>query len=100
MEETEFGSLLHLEGSLPDRCVVILKRRTIDKIEEPVMKCIARVGAEVGGATANAKLEEEGGTAMEKVRRSFAARSEATSWECDSFGRNESPLNTIIVTHF
>ncbi|GMH53067.1 hypothetical protein TrLO_g6622 [Triparma laevis f. longispina] len=72
MEETEFGSLLHLEGSLPDRCVVILKRRTIDKIEEPVMKCIARVGAEVGGATANAKLEEEGGTAMEKGFHAYA----------------------------
>ncbi|GMH82374.1 hypothetical protein TrST_g12566 [Triparma strigata] len=72
MEESEFGSLLHLEGGLPDRCVVILKRRTIDKIEEPVTKCISRVGSEVGGASANAKLQEEGGTAMEKGFHAYA----------------------------
>lgn len=74
MEEEEFGSLLELEGGLADVCVVILKRRKLEELAktEPVAACILRVGTLVSGADANARLEEEGGTAMEKGFHAYA----------------------------
>ena len=83
MEEEEFGSLLELEGGLADVGVVILKRRKLEELAktEPVAACILRVGTLVSGADANARLEEEGGTAMEKVRESRMPQVEERSDE-------------------
>ena len=74
MEEEEFGSLLELEGGLADVCVVILKKRKLEELAktEAVASCILRVGTLVSGSDANARLEEEGGTAMEKGFHAYA----------------------------
>ncbi|GMH69678.1 hypothetical protein TrRE_jg209, partial [Triparma retinervis] len=66
MEEEEFGRLLRLEGTMIDRVTVTMKKRALEELEEPVAKCIVKCGTKVGGGSADARLEELGGTAMDK----------------------------------
>ena len=66
MEEEEFGRLLRLEGTMIDRVTVTMKKRALEELSEPVAKCIVKCGTKVGGDSASARLEELGGTAMDR----------------------------------
>ena len=66
MEEEGFGRLLKLDGSMVDRVTVTMKKRPLEELQEPVAKCIVRCGTKVEGGGADNRLEELGGTAMDK----------------------------------
>ena len=70
LEETQMGSLLSFEGTLPNDGTITLKKRDISKLVamEPIMRAIERCGVqlEAGELPTQQNMQQYGGTAMEK----------------------------------
>jgi len=74
LEENDFGNYLLLDGSLSDRCIVTLKKRTLEALapNEVVCQAILKCGVCVKDGNANKQLEEWGGTAADKGFHAYA----------------------------
>jgi hypothetical protein len=67
LEEVEFGNYLLVDGSLSDRCIITLKKRSLEALaaaNEHVCQAILKCGVNVKDGDANKQLEEWGGTAQ------------------------------------
>jgi len=72
LEEEEFCSLLFLDSGLPDKCVITLKKRTLEKLVElkgdSLAKCLLKCGTKLGDGQSDSekKWKSYAGTAMQK----------------------------------
>ena len=85
LEEEEVCSLLFFDSGLPDKCVITLKKRTLEKLVElkgdSLAKCLLKCGAKLGDGQSDSekKWKSYAGTAMQKKFHAYTIRDYSTA---------------------